>query len=468
MVNLAYKLFLDNIVKFSKKRLIMILFSIVGDFYSSILPLFYEFRYEIKKHYIVYDDARSDAIKAKKIQKGTKSFIKKYALDIETEMLQIDEDSKQSIEKIVAIIKKMRTEDKRVLVNVTDGLANIALLLSYELLDKNVEFVTYDRFDNTYNLLTIDKMHFKTISESINIEDHFLLKDIEIISREALENDIIYQQQLIEFFENFHADRYEFTSHVKSISRQIKSKQTGFLFEEFIYMLLKDLNHDDIAIGIKITDKYSEYSEIINEFDILIMKENHLHMIECKFLEVEKKSELIYKVDSVRTTLDDDSKIMILSNDDLYDPQKTLLLPNQVSPYKRANAKRIYLRGSILNNVDAFIKEVDKIFDLQTKDINEIIKKRLRPKIAYDSQLDFYKAEIRKYLSKELSLKTDFFDKTTLLNLLNAKNHYPQETNLHIKMQEPFIREVVKSLNKLNDYNNIQNIKAIYRKIENF
>lgn len=84
----------------------------------------------------------------------------------------------------------------------------------------------------------------------------------------------------------------------------------GGIFEEYIYWLIKDnFDLDDIMTGVTIQfDK-----DVNNEIDILIMKENHLHTIECKFTDNFKTSEYLYKTDSIIDYIDDDGKGMILT-----------------------------------------------------------------------------------------------------------------------------------------------------------
>ena len=53
----------------------MTLVSILGDFHSSILPILYEFKKEITKHIIVYDDAKCDVKKAGRIIRGQRAFL---------------------------------------------------------------------------------------------------------------------------------------------------------------------------------------------------------------------------------------------------------------------------------------------------------------------------------------------------------------------------------------------------------
>jgi hypothetical protein len=320
----------------------MILISIVGDFYSSILPLFYEFHTQLNHHIIVYDDARSDEIKANKIAKGTRRFCEKNNLPIRTTMLKIDEDSMKGVHKVIQFIDSLDVNLEEVYINATDGLSNIALLLSHAYLDDGMVFLSYDRYDNTYNFVQYQHMQTYKLQHTIPIKEHFMLKDIAILSMSDLNIAHRYEQTLVELFEGFHGEVNALVEVYHQDTEFLLTQQTGFLYEFYIYNLIKNLNHDGVAVGVKVSDTYSSKSEIINEFDILIMKQNHLHMIECKFQTNPKKVELVYKVDSVRSTLDDESKIMILSDEAVYDLQKDSTTPHISGLYKRANSKKIY------------------------------------------------------------------------------------------------------------------------------
>ena len=50
----------------------------------------------------------------------------------------------------------------------------------------------------------------------------------------------------------------------------------------------------------------------MNEFDILMIKDNHLHVIECKLRKAVPDEQYVYKLDSVIDYLDDDGKGMIV------------------------------------------------------------------------------------------------------------------------------------------------------------
>ncbi len=353
----------------------MTLVSIVGDFYSSVLPVFYEFHTKITNHVIVYDDYRADVLKAKQIIAGTRAFTEKNSLGINTYTLQIDEDSIESIEKIENYLYALEQNKEDIYINATDGLANIPLYLAHKMLPQGVRFISYDRFDNSYNLLTQEYMHTHRIKNSLDIATHFLLKNINIEAQSSKQTAKEYEKDLFNIFYNYQGDVPRYLEQANKTSAYLQQTQVGFLYEFYIYNLLKDLNHDDISIGVKVDESCTTTSGMHNEFDILIMKENHLHMIECKFRKQLPMVDLVYKMDSVRTVLDDESKIIILTNEEFYNKQTDA--PNfHITPlHKRANAKKIYMRGSPRHNIARFIREVDQIFKLKTKNIEKIIQK---------------------------------------------------------------------------------------------
>ncbi|WP_295421273.1 hypothetical protein, partial [Sulfurovum sp.] len=53
--------------------------------------------------------------------------------------------------------------------------------------------------------------------------------------------------------------------------------------------------------------------EVENEFDILMIKDNHLHTIECKLVNGLNGEHFVYKTELIMEYLDDDGKAMIVS-----------------------------------------------------------------------------------------------------------------------------------------------------------
>lgn len=426
----------------------MTLVSIIGDFHSSVLPIFYEFSSSIKRHVIVYDTFKNDRIWAKKILEGTKSFIQKHSLNIETYPYVIEEDSMQSIEALLNTLFSLEPDYQKLHINATDGLSSTALVLSHKLLDKGVQFLTYDRFDNTCNVIHKESMQTYKLQKSIPIEEHFLLKQTHIFGIQNLALADELEGALVEFFEIFQGNKAHYLSKYPHAHLYIQDTQLGFLYELYIYNLLKRLNHDDIKLGVKVKDTYDEI-EIQNEFDILIMKNNHLHMIECKFQTSIETTGLIYKVDSLKSVLDEDSKIVILSNQSVYNPSS--LMPNMHEPYNRAMTKRIYLRGSPLKNVKLFIRDIDEIFELSTPNLDLLIANRIKPSNnAYENENEKYMYQtIQSYISHTFGVDIDINDPHAISLLLCFKSHYAHNKTVQNAMKNASTLKLIKLINKM-------------------
>lgn len=427
----------------------MTLISIIGDFHSSILPIFYHFKEELQNHIIVYDDFRHDVMQANKLLIGTKRFIEERKLPILTFSKQIDEDSQKAIVLLSEYIKSFIVKDQATIINITDGLASIAYGLIRELEAFDVSFLSYDRFDNTYTLMSKERMQNPKKVKGMSIKEHLMMKNIVIESMQDISLAAKHEAELSLLF-----DRYE-GNHAKLIQGHdlpdyIKKTQKGFLFELYIYNLIKDLNFDDIALGVKVHDYYIHDDYFSNEFDILIMKENHLHMIECKFrddFDQRKTANFIYKLDSLRNTLDDDALMLFLTDDTLYNPQTDAEFEDMHAPYKRANARRIFLRGSPIGRTERFIKDVDSIFSLHTSadklksEPKKIVEK---PKAVQPKVLALNKREaLNAFVQAQLELEVDIYDVKLIRRLLNHKVHYRANERINAKMQNEYFKNLL-------------------------
>lgn len=361
----------------------MVLVSILGDFHSSIFPIFYEFKDSVKTHIVVYDDAYARLKENKEVVESLQKFSAKHGLSIDTVGYQIEEDS---FESIVKLINKIENYDslKDVYVNTTDGLSNITVHLGSRLLEKGVKIISYDMYANSYNISSADSIEKKPILSQMSIKDHFLLKGLHIVEIEDKKFADKNAPYIRELFEKYHAEfkelRRDVTQNsvkekrypramqlIKLIGLNIHNQQkeiTGGLFEWYIYLLVKDLGFDDIEVGVTIEDKFANDIPIRNEFDILMMKDNHLHMIECKFTSRIDLQALVYKYSTLINLIDDDGKMMILTekgdySHNLYDTTKQGL-----ETYRRALANKIIIRNSVIANRLKFVDDVKSYFSL--------------------------------------------------------------------------------------------------------
>ncbi len=68
----------------------MLLVSILGDFHSSIMPIFYEFKELITKHILIHDNSQYDIKQLSKILKGREFFLLHYKTQVVKEFNKID------------------------------------------------------------------------------------------------------------------------------------------------------------------------------------------------------------------------------------------------------------------------------------------------------------------------------------------------------------------------------------------
>lgn len=307
----------------------MILISILGDFHSSIIPIFFEMKDKIKKHIIIHDDSKYDTKNVKKIINGEKEISKMFNLDFEIITLKIDEDNyEQIINCYTKIIKYSQRDYSSIYLNGTDGLSSSIVILANRLINLGANFISYDRYENQCNLITKDEMKKNSLKINNTIRTHLIQKDYRLLAsgnvNESKERkDVIFKlcnnlDNLKNFSSELQGKKIDDINGYDEIKKQLKliSKDNdvsfiqGTLFEEYIFWLIKDnLELDDIMFNVKI--EFDEDME--NEFDILMIKDNHLHAIECKLRNFIKGDETIYKLDSIMDFLDEDGKGMILS-----------------------------------------------------------------------------------------------------------------------------------------------------------
>jgi len=358
----------------------MVLVSILGDFHSSIIPISYEFRDKITHHIIVYDDAKSDIKEASRVIQGQKSLRElDSSVKFEIKPIIIDEDDYYSISGCIQKIQNIANSYDDIYINTTDGLSSIAIVLSNHFLDIGSKVIAYDRYDNTYNLHTSNGMQKHTIQNNLDIKTHLTMKGYRLqeqISKNTLEfnkpyiyklmsdttrykefSDLLYGQRLDDI-----AGYTDIKTNLKTIGYTQQHKIQGAVFEEYIYNIIKDhFDFDDIQIGLKV-----EFDDDVeNEFDILMIKNNHLHTIECKFVNKLDGEHYVYKTYAIKDYLDDDGRAMILS---IGANNKTISKSGRKSVQfnrgdkARAKYTQIKLHQSKEFNKDRFLQEIKEWF----------------------------------------------------------------------------------------------------------
>lgn len=361
----------------------MILVSILGDFDSSYLPLFYEFRDRLCKHIVVYDTSFSSQRANKKRVESLQKFCALNELQIDTEIFLVDEDSFGSINRLIVKLETLNDFDN-VYVNTTDGLSNISILLGVKLLERGVKILSYDMYENSYNTTTLQGITTHKMSTHMSIKEHLLLKGFHVRDSSDKSFALKYEKEIRTLFEKHNSEYKELRRDVtqnrvnksrypkamqliKTMGLSTKTEQkeiTGGLFEWYVYLLIKDLGFSDIEVGVIVEDSFTKESSIRNEFDILMMHENHLHMIECKFTRNIDLQALVYKYSTLLNLIDDDGRMMILTEKgpyayDLYNSNQQGL-----ETYRRALSNKILIRSAVAQNREQFVKDVFTYFHL--------------------------------------------------------------------------------------------------------
>jgi hypothetical protein len=293
----------------------MTLISIIGDFHSSILPISYEFRKELKTHIIVYDDAKCDVKNAKRIIRGQRAFLD-FCDECEYEIVEykIDEDSYESISRCVEFAFSKVDRVENLYLNSTDGLSSVAIVLSSKLLHAGANVLSYDRFSNTYNMHTCEGMSKNSIKHNMDIKTHLKLKGYKLLNF-ADPKEVAMRKEAINALCKNLVGFKEFTFRLQSTSiDQIDGFDTykeilksigkydkklfiqGTVFEEYIYnLLIEHFDFDDVMTGVLIEVE----DGVKNELDILMIKDNHLHTIECKLVNALNGEHFVYKTDLI-------------------------------------------------------------------------------------------------------------------------------------------------------------------------
>jgi len=356
----------------------MILVSILGDFSSSIIPILFEFKDKVQKHIMVYDDSKYDQNQLSRLCKGQTSYFKSNDLLITFELipLKINEDDYESILNAYDCIIQSTQNPENIYLNTTDGLSSVSIVLSNKLLQDGSNILSYDRYANTYNLHTSTNMNKFKIQNNLDIKNHLKLIGYNILSftnRFELQNrkDVILEltsnlahyKSFIDLLQSTPVNNIKGFENYKILLKSINKLSDrvfiqGTVFEEYIYHLIKDnCDFDDVMTGVKVEFD----TDFMNELDILMIKNNHLHTVECKFVNSLNGEHYVYKTSSIIEHLDDDGKAMILS-----------IGADNVRLTKSKNKKVQFTKGTLARARNENIKvHQSKVFD-EKKFLNDI------------------------------------------------------------------------------------------------
>jgi hypothetical protein len=356
--------------------------------------MIFEFKEKITKHILVYDDARHIKRQAERIRHGVDYLNDKFGLSIEQYESVIDEDSKKDIDDLIKELFAFADDPHDLFFNATDGPANIGILLSSAILAAGGQVVVYDNLDNTYNLLYKNNMRNLAVLHNMGVHDYCNMMGMRVLDYRRKSEIKRNKKEVVRLFRSYGvfsrvrealgAGERKFPYGDRGILKALETIGAidrdrtiidrnylfGGMFEEYIYFLAKRLDVDDIMLGVVVAMDKVEESEVRNEFDILMMKENHPLIIECKHKRNLNGDNIIYKYDAIHNDFGPDSKVMIVN---ISDKQKIRYKNSKISTsFSRGNINRAFL-----SNIDVyhetrinerkFLKRMQRFFGVRLK-----------------------------------------------------------------------------------------------------
>lgn len=320
----------------------MVLISLLGDDLSILSPIINEYKDRITHHILLHDDAPDDTRRAAQFSKGLNRFIRSNNLKWHNETIRLDEDSKYDI---VRVYNTLRAKyDGPFYLHSTEGFAATALILSNLILMDQGKVITYDHNENEQTIIEGTTINKTPLISRLGVDDYLELLNFKILEIERHETLKNRKKEILTLFKDYHAflslrnalskndDTFDYSphSHLLQILYQFgilddnyqlfPSEQMhlqGLLFEEYIYWICHELEFDDLSLGVKIDldqgDESNVLHRVMNEFDILMTKNNRIHTIECKMVQNLDGLEFIYKYDGLIDVLGNGTRAIILN-----------------------------------------------------------------------------------------------------------------------------------------------------------
>ncbi len=359
----------------------MTLVTIINKNLETLIPLIHEFNTQIKKHIIFYDRATMESRYAHKLHYALKKLSNKQKI----ELIEVDEDSRSDISHLQKILANQKAP---LYLNATDADLSLVTILSGYILQNSGFVFAYDKYDNSYNKISKESFSNHQITHNLTLDLFSLYMGYKKRTRDVASIEK-YRPQVNYLFKNSYSFfKNEFLlkkGRINQLDKTFKStlialkmldknlqytrkKSFGELFEYFIFLKLQQYDFDDIEMGVEIV--FDEALEIVNEFDILAMKNNHVYVIECKLGTASESNEVIYKLDSLIENFGEDSRGLIVNLQTDMDRYKNDLFLNKKfsqRAYKRAKFNNLEIYNDYLFNEFAFDEIMRRCFLVNLK-----------------------------------------------------------------------------------------------------
>ena len=381
----------------------MKLLSIIGEDTSQLVPVLYAYKDKFDHHILLCDT--STLTRAKSLVKGMRRFSNIHKLSWQIDIQTIDENSLNQVAKQV---QKSLGIFQSCWLNITDAYPMLALLMTNLIQECGGQVISYDHFTNTLHFIdNKQNITCETLLLKIDLESYMMLLGYSIVEKQTKKELLPNKSNIMALYKklslfkkvrkalidqhfghkvsfdlarstdilNLLHDMGILDEHKKLIPKKQKVLQ-GDLFEAYIFWLCEALHPDDIAMGVKIDfdDKTQEplaQQRIHNEFDILLMHNNRVFTVECKFSTHLDGLEMVYKYDAIIDYFGKSSKAIIANISSK--PKESYLGMKSSSSFQHSTLRRARLSGIHIYhesqvNVAKFQSLVQSFFHIGGKD----------------------------------------------------------------------------------------------------
>ncbi|MGM0532942.1 MAG: Card1-like endonuclease domain-containing protein, partial [Campylobacterota bacterium] len=276
----------------------MYFISAINSRYYSSFALLYQYRRQIDTHFLICSSDKETLQYAHSFLQTQKQMRDEGEIGYKTLLYPYDPDSFSSVQECFESIANVCSHAyDRIYLDGSGLFAPVLAQISAKILPKGGRVLGYDEYDNKVHILSHSALFIREGIESLDIKNHLRYKGYRILghykkydlfSRKRtvlkLARDLSEFKQFAKHFPSFDKQRFaRFNSILQDMDLDDVNATNyvrGVVFEEYIFHLIYDhLDVDDIMCGVTVEFETGH----INEFDILLMKNNHLHAIECKF-----------------------------------------------------------------------------------------------------------------------------------------------------------------------------------------
>ncbi|CAA6815727.1 MAG: Unknown protein [uncultured Sulfurovum sp.] len=362
-----------------------------------LIPIIYEFMGKVTRHILFYDQASEEKFYAFELKKSIEMLSTKHGFFPKIEMIEIDEDSKKDMERIA---KAFEGDREALYLNGAGADTALFTVLSSIVLRNHGKVIAYDKEDNSYNLVTQQGFTNEKINKNMNLTDFLILMGDALLESLSTEKIVADREALLELFSDakrmfkirFMLKKRETKALRKNYPKVMEALRKleivnqdyvmngqegfvrfGFLFESFVYLQVKKFDFDDIKVGAKI--RFDEHQvntkniQVVNEFDILTIKNNKIGFIECKIGDSHDPLGTIYKSDSIMDYFGETASSLILNVERDKTPHLKQSKRNfGASLIYRAKTKKVAIYNSFDFSRNAFRSKIEQAFSVALKE----------------------------------------------------------------------------------------------------